>query len=153
MFGGVYKLVAVEKDGEIIPKIKVSENVEKITVPHFKKIYRLYGNDTGKAIADYMTVYDETVDDSHDLEIFDPNATWKKKTVYDFTARELLVPIFINGKRVYDCPPLEQVRDYCKAQVDTLWDEVKRFDNPHTYYVDLSEKLWTIQQDLLHKQH
>ena len=153
VFGGVYKLVAVEKDGEIIPKIKVSENVEKITVPHFKKIYRLYGNDTGKAIADYMTVYDETVDDSHDLEIFDPNATWKKKTVYDFTARELLVPIFINGKRVYDCPPLEQVRDYCKAQVDTLWDEVKRFDNPHTYYVDLSEKLWTIQQDLLHKQH
>ena len=153
VFGGVYKLVAVEKDGEIIPKIKVSENVEKITVPHFKKIYRLYGNDTGKAIADYMTVYDETVDGSHDLEIFDPNATWKKKTVYDFTARELLVPIFINGKRVYDCPPLEQVRDYCKAQVDTLWDEVKRFDNPHTYYVDLSEKLWTIQQDLLHKQH
>ena len=153
VFGGVYKLVAVEKDGEIIPKIKVSENVEKITVPHFKKIYRLYGNDTGKAIADYMTVYDETVDDSHDLEIFDPNATWKKKTVYDFTARELLVPIFINGKRVYDCPPLEQVRDYCKAQVDTLWDEVKRFDNPHTYYVDLSEMLWTIQQDLLHKQH
>ena len=153
VFGGVYKLVAVEKDGEIIPKIKVSENVEKITVPHFKKIYRLYGNDTGKAIADYMTVYDETVDDSHDLEIFDPNATWKKKTVYDFTARELLVPIFINGNRVYDCPPLEQVRDYCKAQVDTLWDEVKRFDNPHTYYVDLSEKLWTIQQDLLHKQH
>ncbi|MBP3500630.1 MAG: nicotinate phosphoribosyltransferase [Oscillospiraceae bacterium] len=153
VFGGVYKLVAVEKDGEIIPKIKVSENVEKITVPHFKKIYRLYGNDTGKAIADYMTVYDETVDDSHDLEIFDPNATWKKKTMYDFTARELLVPIFINGKRVYDCPPLEQVRDYCKAQVDTLWDEVKRFDNPHTYYVDLSEKLWTIQQDLLHKQH
>ena len=153
VFGGVYKLVAVEKDGEIIPKIKVSENVEKITVPHFKKIYRLYGNDTGKAIADYMTVYDETVDDSHDLEIFDPNATWKKKTVYDFTARELLVPIFINGKRVYDCPPLEQVRDYCKAQVDTLWDEVKRFDNPHTYYVDLSEKLWTVQQDLLHKQH
>ena len=153
VFGGVYKLVAVEKDGEIIPKIKVSENVEKITVPHFKKIYRLYGNDTGKAIADYMTVYDETVDDSHDMEIFDPNATWKKKTVYDFTAKELLVPVFLNGKRVYDCPPLEQVRDYCREQVDTLWDEVKRFDNPHTYYVDLSEKLWMIQQDLLHHQH
>ena len=153
VFGGVYKLVAVEKDGEIIPKIKVSENVEKITVPHFKKVYRLYGNDTGKAIADYMTVYDETVDDSHDMEIFDPNATWKKKTVYDFTAKELLVPVFLNGKRVYDCPPLEQVRDYCREQVDTLWDEVKRFDNPHTYYVDLSEKLWMIQQDLLHHQH
>lgn len=153
VFGGVYKLVAVEKDGEIIPKIKVSENVEKITVPHFKKIYRLYGNDTGKAIADYMTVHDEVVDDSQDLEIFDPAATWKKKTVYDFTARELLVPVFLNGKRVYDCPALEQVRDYCKEQVDTLWDEVKRFDNPHNYYVDLSEKLWTIQQDLLHKKH
>ena len=150
VFGGVYKLVAVEKDGEVVPKIKVSENVEKITVPHFKKIYRLYGNDTGKAIADYMTVHDETVDDSHDLEIFDPTATWKKKTVYDFTAKELLVPIFLNGKRVYDCPPLEEVRNYCKEQVDTLWDEVKRFDNPHNYYVDLSEKLWTIQQDLLH---
>lgn len=153
VFGGVYKLVAVEKDGEIVPKIKVSENVEKITVPHFKKIYRLYGNDTGKAIADYMTVHDEVVDDSQDLEIFDPAATWKKKTVYDFTARELLVPVFLNGKRVYDCPALEQVRDYCKEQVDTLWDEVKRFDNPHNYYVDLSEKLWTIQQDLLHKKH
>lgn len=150
VFGGVYKLVAVEKDGEIVPKIKVSENVEKITVPHFKKIYRLYGNDTGKAIADYMTVHDEVVDDSRDLEIFDPTATWKKKTVYNFTARELLVPIFLGGKRVYDCPDLEQVRDYCKEQVDTLWDEVKRFDNPHNYYVDLSEKLWTIQQDLLH---
>ena len=153
VFGGVYKLVAVEKDGEVVPKIKVSENVEKITIPHFKKIYRLYGNDTGKAIADYMTVYDETVDDSHDMEIFDPYATWKKKTVYDFTAKELLVPVFLNGKRVYDCPSLEQVRDYCKAQVDTLWDEVKRFDNPHTYYVDLSEKLWRIQQDLLHAKH
>lgn len=153
VFGGVYKLVAVEKDGEIVPKIKVSENVEKITVPHFKKIYRLYGNDTGKAIADYMTVHDEVVDDSRDLEIFDPAATWKKKTVYDFTARELLMPVFLNGKRVYDCPALEQVRDYCKEQVDTLWDEVKRFDNPHNYYVDLSEKLWTIQQDLLHKKH
>ena len=150
VFGGVYKLVAVEKDGVVVPKIKVSENVEKITVPHFKKIFRLYGNDTGKAIADYMTVYDETVDDSHDLEIFDPNATWKKKTVYNFTAKELLVPVFLNGKRVYDCPPLEEVRNYCKEQVDTLWDEVKRFDNPHNYYVDLSEKLWTIQQDLLH---
>ena len=153
VFGGVYKLVAVEKDGEVVPKIKVSENVEKITIPHFKKIYRLYGNDTGKAIADYMTVFDEIVNDSRDMEIFDPNATWKKKTVYDFTARELLVPIFIGGKRVYDCPSLEQVRDYCKEQVDTLWDEVKRFDNPHNYYVDLSEKLWTIQQDLLHKKH
>ncbi len=152
VFGGVYKLVAVEgKDGEIIPKIKVSENVEKITVPHFKKLWRFYGNDTGKAIADYMTVYDETVDDSGDLEIFDPYATWKKKVVYDFNAKELLVPIFLNGKRVYESPDLQEIQDYCRAQVDTLWDEVKRFDNPHKYYVDLSDKLWNIQHDLLEK--
>ena len=152
VFGGVYKLVAVEdENGEVIPKIKVSENVEKITVPHFKKLWRFYGNDTGKAIADYMTVYDETVDDSGDLEIFDPYATWKKKVVYDFNAKELLVPIFLNGKRVYDSPSLQEIQDYCRAQVDTLWDEVKRFDNPHKYYVDLSDKLWNIQHDLLEK--
>ena len=152
VFGGVYKLVAVEnEEGEIIPKIKVSENVEKITVPHFKKLWRFYGNDTGKAIADYMTVYDETVDDSGDLEIFDPYATWKKKVVYDFNAKELLVPIFINGKRVYESPSLQEIRAYCMEQVDTLWDEVKRFDNPHKYYVDLSDKLWSIQHDLLEK--
>ena len=151
VFGGVYKLVAVEDDGVITPKIKVSENVEKITVPHFKKLWRFYGNDTGKAIADYMTVYDETVDDSGDLEIFDPYATWKKKVVYDFNAKELLVPIFLNGKRVYDSPSLQEIQDYCRAQVDTLWDEVKRFDNPHKYYVDLSDKLWNIQHELLEK--
>ena len=152
VFGGVYKLVAVEnEEGEIIPKIKVSENVEKITVPHFKKLWRFYGNDTGKAIADYMTVYDETVDDSGDLEIFDPYATWKKKVVYDFNAKELLVPIFIGGKRVYESPSLQEIRAYCMEQVDTLWDEVKRFDNPHKYYVDLSDKLWNIQHELLEK--
>ena len=151
VFGGVYKLVAVENDdGTIKPKIKVSENVEKITIPHFKKVYRFFGNDTGKAIADYITLHDETVDDSHDLEIFDPHATWKKKVVYDFNAQELLVPIFKNGKRVYTCPTLQEVQKYCQEQVDKLWDEVKRFDNPHSYYVDLSDKLWNIQNDLLH---
>ena len=152
VFGGVYKLVAVEDDGgNVVPKIKVSENVEKITVPHFKKVYRFYGNDTGKAIADYMTVYDEEVDDSKDLEIFDPNATWKKKTVYDFHARQLLEPIFLGGKLVYQSPTLPEIKAYCQQQVDTLWDEVKRFDNPHSYYVDLSQKLWDIRHDLLHK--
>ena len=135
----------------MVPKIKVSENVEKITVPHFKKVYRFYGNDTGKAIADYMTVYDEEVDDSKDLEIFDPNATWKKKTVYDFHARQLLEPIFLGGKLVYQSPTLPEIKAYCQQQVDTLWDEVKRFDNPHSYYVDLSQKLWDIRHDLLHK--
>ncbi len=151
VFGGVYKLVAVEDEkGEIIPKIKISENIEKITIPHFKKVYRFFGNDTGKAIADYITLHDETVDDSHDLVIFDPNATWKKKTVYDFNAKELLVPVFLNGKRVYECPSLPEIQAYCREQVDTFWDEIKRFDNPQTYYVDLSDKLWQIQQDLLH---
>ena len=150
VFGGVYKLVAVEKDdGTIVPKIKISENIGKITNPHFKKLYRFYGNDTGKAIADYMCLHDETVDDSGEMEIFDPEATWKTKTVYNFTARELLVPIFKGGELVYDCPDLQQVRQYCLEQVDTLWDEVKRFDNPHNYYVDLSQKLWNIKNDLL----
>jgi len=152
VFGGVYKLVAVEReDGTIQPKIKISENVGKITNPHFKKLYRFYGNDTGKAIADYLCVYDETVDDSGEFEIFDPDATWKTKRVYDFTAKELQVPIFLNGELVYECPTLEEVRAYCLAQVDTLWDEVKRFDNPHTYYVDLSRKLWDIKYGLLKK--
>ena len=150
VFGGVYKLVAVEEpDGMVLPKIKVSENVEKITVPHFKKVYRLYGKDTGKAIADYLTVYDETVDDSKDLTIFDPMATWKRKVVYNYEAKELLVPIFLNGKLVYERPSLEEIKVYCAQQVDTLWDEVKRFDYPHKYYVDLSDKLWDIQQCLL----
>ena len=150
VFGGVYKLVAVEKDdGTIVPKIKISENIGKITNPHFKKLYRFYGNDTGKAIADYMCLHDETVDDSGEMEIFDPEATWKTKTVYNFTARELLVPIFKGGELVYQCPDLQQVRQYCLEQVDTLWDEVKRFDNPHNYYVDLSQKLWDIKNDLL----
>ena len=150
VFGGVYKLTAVEdENGKIIPKIKISENVGKITNPHFKKLYRFFGNDTGKAIADYLCVYDETVDDSQNLEIFDPSATWKRKTVYDFTAKELLVPIFKNGELVYDLPPLKDIQKYCAEQVDTLWDEVKRFDNPHAYYVDLSQKLWDIKYDLL----
>ena len=150
VFGGVYKLTAVEDEqGNIIPKIKISENVGKITNPHFKKLYRFFGNDTGKAIADYLCVHDEVVDDTKDLEIFDPSATWKRKTVYDFTAKELLVPIFKNGERVYDLPSLDEIQKYCAQQIDTLWDEVKRFDNPHTYYVDLSQKLWDIKYDLL----
>lgn len=152
VFGGVYKLVAVEDtEGEIIPKIKISENVGKITTPHFKKLYRFYGRDTGKAIADYLCVYDETVDDSRNLEIFDPEATWKRKEVYNFEARELLVPIYKNGKLVYKCPSMEELRAYCASQVETLWDEVKRFDNPHRYYVDLSQKLYDIKQSLLIK--
>ena len=152
VFGGVYKLAAVEQaDGTIQPKIKISENVGKITNPHFKKLYRFIGNDTGKAIADYLCVHDETVDDSHDLEIFDPEATWKRKNVYNFTAKELQVPIFQAGELVYTCPSLDEIRSYCLEQVDMLWDEVKRFDNPQNYYVDLSQKLWDIKYGLLRK--
>ena len=150
VFGGVYKLVAVEKeDGTVLPKIKISENVGKITTPHYKKLYRFFGRDTGKAIADYLCVYDETVDDSHDMEIFDPDATWKRKNVYNFEAKELQVPVFKNGELVYNCPTLGEIRAYCLEQVDKLWDEVKRFDNPHSYYVDLSQKLWDVKYGLL----
>ena len=154
VFGCVYKLVAVEdKDGNVTPKIKISENVGKITTPHFKKLYRFYGRDTGKAIADYLTVYDETVDDSKNLEIFDPDATWKRKEVYHFEARELLVPIYQKGKLVYKRPSVEEIKKYCAEQVDTLWDEVKRFDNPHNYYVDLSQKLYDIKTRLLNEKN
>ena len=150
VFGGVYKLVAVEEeDGSVTPKIKISENVGKITTPHYKKLYRFIGNDTHKAIADYMCVYDETVDDSQDIEIFDPENTWKRKVVYDYTAKEVQVPVFRDGQLVYELPTLDQIRDYCIQQVDTLWDEVKRFDNPQTYYVDLSQKLWDIKYGML----
>ncbi|MFQ8600521.1 MAG: nicotinate phosphoribosyltransferase [Oscillospiraceae bacterium] len=150
VFGGVYKLAAVEdEEGRILPKIKVSENTSKITNPHFKKVYRLYENDSGKAAADLMCVHDERVDDSQPLEIFSPEATWKKKILTNFTARELLVPVFLGGKRVYATPPIEAVRNYCRDQVETLWDEVKRFENPHAYYVDLSKKLWDIKMQLL----
>ena len=150
VFGGVYKLVAVENaDGEIEPKIKVSENTAKITNPHFKKVYRYYDNVSGKALADELCVYDETVDDSQNHTIFDPNATWKTKELYDFTAKELLVPIFKNGECVYEKPSIEEIAEYCRAQVELLWDEVKRFENPHSYYVDLSQKLYEIKSILL----
>ena len=152
VFGGVYKLVAVEDgEGNITPKIKISENVTKITTPHYKKLYRFYGKDTGKAIADYLTIHDEVVDDTRPMTIFDPDATWKKKVVSDFVAKELQVPVIRGGLRVYASPALEDIRTYCREQVDTLWDEVKRFDNPHRYYVDLSQKLWSVKYSLLEK--
>ncbi len=149
VFGGVYKLVAVEDEqGNIIPKIKLSENTTKITNPHFKKVYRLYDNETGKAIADEICLHDEVIDNTKPHVIFDPIATWKQKTLTNFTVRELQVPIFKNGKRVYDSPSIDKIRDYCKHEVDSLWDEVKRFENPHRYYVDLSQKLWNIKKEL-----
>ncbi|MCL2409413.1 MAG: nicotinate phosphoribosyltransferase [Oscillospiraceae bacterium] len=150
VFGGVYKLVAVEDDqGAIIPKIKVSENITKIPNPHFKELYRLFDNERGKALADELCLYNETIDETAPHTIFDPNAVWKTKTLTNFTAKALQVPIFKNGNLVYTLPDIEQIRTYCAEQVDTLWDEVKRFENPHTYYVDLSQKLWDIKQQLL----
>ena len=152
VFGGVYKLAAVEDgEGHILPKIKVSENVDKITTPHFKKVYRIFDKETGKAEADYITVWDETVDETKPLELFDSRATWKRKTYTHFTARPLLAPVFQGGRLVYRQPALQEIRKYCLEQVDTLWDEVKRFENPHVYYVDLSQKLWDIKQELLRK--
>ena len=150
VFGGVYKLVAVENaEGDIEPKIKVSENAAKITNPHFKKVYRYYDNESGKALADELCVYDEVVDDTKPHTIFDPNATWKTKTLTDFTAKELLVPIFKDGECVYESPSIQEIADYCRGQIDLLWDEVKRFENPHNYYVDLSQQLYQIKNILL----
>jgi len=150
VFGCVYKLAAKEnKDGTIVPKIKVSENAAKITNPHFKKLYRLYSSETGKAEADYICIHDETVDTTKPLEIFDPEYTWKRRTLENFTARELLIPIFQNGSLVYDVPPLSVVRNYCKTEIESMWDEVLRFENPHNYYVDLSQKLWDLKYSMI----
>lgn len=150
VFGGVYKLVAKEENGEIVPKIKISENAEKITNPHFKKVYRIYDNETGKASADLLCVHDEQLDPSEPLVIFDPVQTWKTKEFTNYTLRELLVPIFKDGECVYDAPTVAEIRAYCAREVDSLWDEVKRFENPHRYYVDLSERLWNVKHMLLH---
>ncbi|MBQ8228178.1 MAG: nicotinate phosphoribosyltransferase [Clostridia bacterium] len=150
VFGGVYKLCAVENEkGEFIPKIKVSENVAKVTIPGAKKLWRLYDNETGKAIADLITCEDEVVDDSQPYELFDRDFTWKRKVVENYTARELLEPLFVKGKCVYDYPHIENIKEYCKNQIGTLWDEVLRFENPHNYYVDLSQKLWDLKSDML----
>ena len=152
VFGGVYKLCAVEKgDGEITPKIKISENVGKITNPGFKKLYRFYNRETGTAEADYICVWDETVDDSKPLEICDPQARWKRKVMENFRAVELQVPIFKNGELVYKLPTLNEIKRNCAYQVSTLWPEVKRFDNPHEYYVDLSPKLMELKDKMLHE--
>ena len=154
VFGGVYKLAAIEEeDGSITPKIKISENAAKVTLPHFKKVYRLFSNATGKAMADYICVYDEKPDFTQPLELFDPEATWKRKTVSDFTARPLLVPIFKDGKLVYQEPTIQESRAHCLREVDNLWDEVKRFEFPHNYYVDLSQKLWDVRAELLAEKH
>lgn len=149
VFGGVYKLCAIEKNNHIIPKIKISENVSKITNPGFKSVFRLFDNKTNKALADIITLNDEIIDSSKSFKTFDPEHTWKNKTIKNFSAKKLLEPIFINGKKVYNSPNINSIRDFCELQVATLWDEVTRFENPHQYYVNLSTKLWEEKRKLL----
>ncbi len=150
VFGAVYKLCAVEdEEGKVIPKIKISENVGKITTPHYKKVYRLYGRETGKAEADVLCVYDEVIDDSQPYELFDPEHTWKRKTLTDFVAKPLQLPVFQSGQQVYELPTLDEIRAHEAAEIESMWDEVRRFSNPHNYYVDLSQKLWDIKHSML----
>lgn len=149
VFGGVYKLAALEKDGKMIPKIKKSENVEKITNPGFKTVYRLFDKDTHRALADIIALDDEPAPEGQEYEIFDPDAVWKRKKITNFYAKNLRQQIFDHGKCVYECPPLHEVREKCAQQLDAMWDEMKRFDNPQTYYVDLSHKLWKLKHDMI----
>lgn len=151
VFGGVYKLVAtVSKDGKIIPKIKISENVAKITTPGFKELYRFYENETGKAMADVISLRDEEIPEDN-YEIFHPVYTWKRKTLTDYTAKKVLVQIYDKGKLVYKLPSLEEIKEKAERELDTLWEETKRLDNPNEYIVDLSEKLWEVKDQLLKK--
>ena len=150
VFGGVYKLAAVEDDeGNILPKIKISENVAKITTPHFKKLYRIYDKDNHKAVADLLCIHDEVIDESRPLTLFDPQFTWKKKVVKNFEAKPIQQQIFKDGKCVYKKPAYEDIVKYAASEINTLWDEITRFENPHTYYVDLSQKLWEVKNYLL----
>ncbi|MEG2770402.1 MAG: nicotinate phosphoribosyltransferase, partial [Oscillospiraceae bacterium] len=150
VFGGVYKLAAVKNpDGTYDPRIKISESVEKMTVPCLKKVYRIFDNETGKAMADYITVAGEEVDVTDGITLFDPKETWKNRRFTNVNAKLLQTAIYQNGKKVYLSPVLSEIREYCKNQLDTLWDEVTRFENPHVYYVDLSEKLWDTRRQLL----
>ena len=150
VFGGVYKLVAVEdEDGTIHPRIKLSENVTKITNPGFKKVWRLYGED-GEAFADVLTLADEVIDPAKGpYTIFHPEYTWKSKKIENFTVREMLVPIYEKGRLVYDRPTVQEIRKYCEKELSLLWNEVKRLKNPHVFYVDLSQKLWEMKDSLL----
>ena len=151
VFGGVYKLAAIEDNGVIVPKMKISENVEKITNPGFKRVYRFFDNDTGKVMADLIALHEESAPFKDVVEIFDPNAIWKRKRLTNFTAKDLLVKVFDKGECVYESPDLETIRDYCRSQIETLWSEMLRFENPQTYYVDLSKKLWNMKHELLGK--
>lgn len=151
VFGGVYKLCAIEKDGEIIPKMKISENVGKVTTPCSKDVFRFYDKKTGKAMADVITIFGEEINEEEPYEIFDPLQTWKRKVISHYFVRKLLVPIFVEGKCVYENPSIEEMRTYCATEIESLWESVKRFENPQTYYVDLSDKLWNVRNGILHE--
>ncbi len=147
--GGVYKMSAEVVNGKLLPKIKRSDNPAKVTNPGYKKVYRLYRNKNGKAVADLMTLEDETIDTAHPLRLFDPEQTWKTMTVTDFTARELLVPVFVDGELVYDLPDIHTIQAYAKKELASMWEEYMRLLNPHTYKVDLSDRLYDLKQRLL----
>lgn len=149
VFGGVYKLAAIEKDGVIAPKMKISDNVEKITNPGFKTVYRLFDKDTNRVMADVITLDHEAEPSGNNYVIFDPSFTWKRKKLSNFRAVNIREQIFKDGKLVYKSPDVHSIRDYCKGQVDTLWEELLRFENPHTYYVDLSDELWQLRSNLI----
>ncbi len=151
VFGGVYKLCAIEKDGEIIPKMKISENVGKVTTPCSKDVFRFYDKKTGKAMADVIAIFGEEINEEEPYEIFDPLQTWKRKVISHYFVRKLLVPIFVEGKCVYENPSIEEMRTYCATEIESLWESVKRFENPQTYYVDLSDKLWNVRNGILHE--
>lgn len=152
-FGGVYKLAAIKdkNDQDFVPKIKLSENIEKVTNPGNKTIYRIYDKTTGKIRADLICLANETFDPEKDMIIFDPMATWKKTKIAggSYTLRELLVPVFQKGECVYTSPTVMEIKDICKKELDTLWDETRRFVNPQEVYVDLSDKLFKIKSELL----
>lgn len=148
---GVYKLCQTEKNGEKLPAIMLSNNVNKITTPCSKRVWRLFDMESGKAIADVLTLDSENLSDEKVYSLFDPDFTWKRKTVDNFVAREMLVAIFKDGKRVYQSPALDEIRAYCNEQVSSLWEEVVRFENPHRYYVDFSGKLWGVKQAMIEK--
>ena len=153
-FGGVYKLAAIKgKDGKFIPKIKLSENTEKVTNPGNKTIYRIYEKESGKIKADLICLVDETFDETQDLMLFDPIEPWKKTKLKGgtYTMREMMVPVFLQGKCVYDSPKVMDIRAYCQKELETLWPETRRLVNPHKVYVDLSKKLYDIKIDLLDK--
>lgn len=149
VFGGVYKLVAVKQEDTYIPRVKLSESSAKITTPGFKEVYRFFNKETGKMEADLITLHGEEVDATDGYTIFDPIDTWKIKQLTNVEVKKLQEPIFKNGKLVYKLPTIEEIRSYCLSSIEQLWDESKRFENPHRHYVDLSQKVWDLRYNTL----